>query len=95
MPRTSPKQRETEAAAIGKRVRHYYDDLRRKQGSDNAARVLGFPCVATLYNRFSKPNRFTLSELQAIASAMNISLTTLLCGREDGYEKEAVQDGTC
>ena len=86
MPRTSQKQREAERAAICRRIRHYYDDLTRERGYAAAAATLGFGCPKTLHNRFGKPSALTLEELQSIASAMNISLVTLLCGKEDGYE---------
>lgn len=86
MPRTSPKQREAECSAICRRIRHYYDDLTRERGYEAAAATLGFGCSSTLRNRLRKPSTLTLTELQSIASAMNISLVTLLCGKEDGYE---------
>lgn len=86
MSRTSPKQREAEREAICRRIRHYYDDLTRERGYESAAATLGFGCPHTLLNRMRKPSALTLAELQSIASAMNISLATLLCGKEDGYE---------
>ncbi len=86
MPRTSPKQREAERFAICRRIRHYYDDLTRERGYEAAAATLGFPCATTLYGRLKNPSKLSLAELQSIASAMNISLVTLLCGKEDGYE---------
>lgn len=69
---------------ICRRIRHFYDDIRRERGIDyhQAALTLGFSCAATLLNRFRRPGRFTLDELGTIANAMNISLETLVSGKE-------------
>lgn len=87
MPRISPSAGEAARIRIVRRIRHHVDDARRERGLcfEETAKSLGMK-QGTLYNRFKNPGSFTLLELQGIANAMNISLATLVDGKEAPYE---------
>lgn len=86
MPRIAKSEREERMDRIAKRVRHYYDDIRRdrKLRCETAANTLGFTCYPTFRNRLNRPSDFTLGELFAIANVMNISIETLI-GKEEPH----------
>lgn len=83
MPRLAKTEREKQLDAVAKRIQHYYDDTRRERKLDcyTAARAMGLS-YDTMLRKISNPSRFTLGELQSVANAMNISLFTLISGKE-------------
>lgn len=86
MPRIAPSAAEAQRNTICKRIRHHYDDIRRERGCCRiAAKTMGFT-YETLNNRLHDPGSLTLRELQGVANAMNISLATLVSGKEATYE---------
>jgi AraC-like DNA-binding protein len=87
MPRHSPSAQESERIRIARRIRHHVNDALQERGLciEEAAKSLGMK-QGTLYNRFKNPGSFTLLELQGIANAMNISLASLVDGKEAPYE---------
>lgn len=87
MPRIAPSAQEAVRIRIVRRIRHHIDDARRERGLcfEETVKTLGMK-QGTLYNRFKSPGSFTLLELQGIANAMNISLASLVDGKEAPYE---------
>ncbi len=85
MPRLAKPAREKQMDAAAERIRHYYYDSLyvRKQSSEQAAKALGFMSPLTLRRRLERPADFTLGELSACANTMNISLVTLIGGKEE------------
>lgn len=73
------------AERIRRQILEYYDTLRTdgRMGCREAARVLGFPCYATLRNRLCRSSKFTIEELETIANAMNVSLNSLIGEEEE------------
>lgn len=88
MPRLALSEREKQIDTICRRIRHHYDDSLHRGRTDcrTVAKAMGFPCYQTLVNRFRTPSDLTLGELMTIANTMNISLATLVSGKEDLYE---------
>lgn len=88
MPRLAMSEREKQIDTICRRIRHHYDDTLRRGNTDckRVAMAMGFPCYQTLSNRFKRPTDLTLGELMTIANTMNISLATLVSGKEDLYD---------
>ncbi len=84
MPRLAKTERERQMDVIAKRIRHHYDDSRRERNIDcyTAAKAYGMT-YGTLINHLNCPASFTLGELTAIANTMNVSLATLISGKED------------
>lgn len=84
MPRLARTALEKIVDAIADRIRHYYYDAMyvRKQSSEQAAKALGFASPLTLRRRLNSPSDLTLRELIACANTMNISLITLIGGKE-------------
>ncbi len=85
MPRLAKTALEKIVDAITAHIRHYYYDAMyvRKQSSEQAAKALGFMSPLTLRRRLNNPLDFTLRELLACANTMNISLVTLIGGKEE------------
>lgn len=79
MPRTSTSQRERKDAELVSRI-DAYSRQRIRSGArcEDVAKSLGFKSKGTLYNRLKTPEAFTLAELHAIASCLNISIGALL-----------------
>ncbi len=84
MPRLAKNERDRQMDAIARRIRHHYSDILKERGLDcrTAANSMGVP-YDRLNNRMKSPSAFTLGELYAIANAMNISLSTLVSGKEE------------
>lgn len=85
MPRLAKPAREKQMDAAAERIRHhYYDALYvRRLTARQAALSLGFMSSDTLLRRLNNPADFTLGELSACANAMNISLVSLISGKEE------------
>ncbi len=83
MPRLTMTERDRQMNAIAKRIRHHYDDSRRDRNIDcrTAAKAYGMT-YGTLINHLNCPASFTLGELITIANTMNVSLATLIGGKE-------------
>lgn len=83
MPRIAKSERERMMDDIARRIRHHYSDALYERGMDcrSAAKAFGMG-YDTLNRRLANPSRFTLGELVNIANTMNISLATLVSGKE-------------
>lgn len=83
MPRIAKSDREKMMDDIARRIRHHYDDARRERNIDchTAAKAYGMT-YGTLNNHLSRPANFTRGELITIANTMNVSLATLISGKE-------------
>lgn len=79
MPRTSLTQRERKNnEVIGYIDRYKNSRLREGANIDDVAHALGFLNRATFYRRLKNPDGFTLGELHAMASVLNINIGTML-----------------
>lgn len=79
MPRTSLTQRERKNnEVVGYIDRYKNSKLREGASIDDVAHALGFMNRATFYRRLKNPDGFTLRELHAIASVINVNIGTLL-----------------
>lgn len=83
MPRIAKSEKEKRIDNIARVIRHHYDDSIRERGISckTAAKSLGIT-YGTLANRFKSPRDFRIGELIDIANAMNISIETLISGKE-------------
>lgn len=83
MPRIAKSEREKTMDAIARRIRHHYNDALYERGLDcrSAAKTFGMG-YDTMHRRLANPSQFTLGELVTIANTMNISLATLVSGKE-------------
>ena len=78
MPRTSTVQRDRKNSNLVGLLDHYQNRrLRDGDRIDAVARSLGFS-TSTYYKRMRHPDTFTLGELHAVASVLNINVGTLL-----------------
>ena len=79
MPRIAKSDRDKRFESIGKRIRHFYDDLLRDRDMDcfDAAKTLGME-YGVLNRRLAHPEKITVEELFAVANAMNIAPETLI-----------------
>ena len=78
MPRTSVSQRERKNdTLVGKLDAYQNRRLRDGDHIEAVARSLGLS-TSTYYKRIRQPETFTLGELHAIASVLNITVGTLL-----------------
>lgn len=78
MPRTSTSQRERKNSNLVGLLDHYQNcRLRNGDHIDAVAKTLGFS-TSTYYKRLRQPDTFTLGELHAVASVLNVSVGALL-----------------
>lgn len=83
MPRLTKSDLEKTMDDIARRIRHHYNDVIYERGLDcrSAAKTFGMGYDA-MHRRLANPSQFTLGKLVTIANTINISLATLVSGKE-------------